>query len=107
MQQCANPLDFMSQLLRTIHLLARPSKVFFAKSQRARPMSASPSLASAPKAAETDIQAEATANATGVTPDSIAKRLSDQISAQHVEIEDMSGTAHIGLHLSSLKGEEH
>ena len=48
--------------------------------------------ASAPKAAETDIQAESAANTTGVTPESIDTTLKDKIGAQYVEIEDMSGT---------------
>ena len=47
---------------------------------------------SAPKAAETDTQAENVANATGVTGESIRKALEQGIGAQHVDIEDMSGT---------------
>ena len=46
---------------------------------------------SAPKAAETDTQAEQMANLTGVTADSIQKKLQEGVQAQHVDIEDMSG----------------
>ena len=47
--------------------------------------------AGAPKAAETDVQAEATANATGVTSESLQSTLKEKVAAQYVEIEDMSG----------------
>ena len=46
---------------------------------------------SAPKAAETDTQAEHVANTTGVSDESIRKALEQGIGAQHVDIEDMSG----------------
>ena len=46
---------------------------------------------SAPKAAETDTQAENVANTTGVTGESIRKALEQGIGAQHVAIEDLSG----------------
>ncbi|KAL9100025.1 MAG: hypothetical protein Q9163_004542 [Psora crenata] len=45
----------------------------------------------APKAAETDTQAQAIANATGVTTESLTKVLQEKLDAQHVDIEDMSG----------------
>lgn len=45
-----------------------------------------------PQAAETDTQAEKVANITGVTGESIKKALETGIGAQHVDIEDMSGT---------------
>ena len=51
----------------------------------------SPLGATAPKAAETDQQAEATANTSGVTSESIEKTLKDKVAAQYVDIEDMSG----------------
>ncbi|MDI1485119.1 MAG: hypothetical protein OHK93_000254 [Ramalina farinacea] len=55
-------------------------------------MSTSPFLASdAPKAAETDAQAETVANTTGVTAGSLQKTLEQKLGAQHVDIEDMSG----------------
>lgn len=55
-------------------------------------MSTSQSLAAdAPKAAETDAQAEAVANTTGVTAGSLHKTLEQKLGAQHVDIEDMSG----------------
>ena len=47
---------------------------------------------SAPKAAETDTQAENVANTSGVTGESIKKALETGVGAQHVDIEDMSGT---------------
>ena len=46
---------------------------------------------SAPKAAETDTQAQNVASTTGVTGDSIKKALETGIGAQHVDVEDMSG----------------
>ena len=46
---------------------------------------------SAPKAAETDSRAEEVASLTGVTAESLQKKLEDGIQAQHVDIEDMSG----------------
>ena len=54
---------------------------------------ASAANASTSKAAETDSQAEAVANSTGVTSKSLQKTLEDKLGAQHVDIEDMSGTA--------------
>ncbi|KAL9629154.1 MAG: hypothetical protein Q9164_007000 [Protoblastenia rupestris] len=55
-------------------------------------MSTNPTLAAdAPKAAETDAQAEAVANTTGVTPESLQKALKEKLAAQHVDIDDMSG----------------
>lgn len=56
-------------------------------------MSASPHLAAdAPKAAETDTQAEAVTNATGVTSEGLQSTLRDKVGAQYVDIEDMSGS---------------
>lgn len=45
----------------------------------------------APKAAETDAQAADAANTSGVTSETLQKRLEEQLGAQHVEIQDMSG----------------
>ncbi|KAG8529323.1 uncharacterized protein KY384_005959 [Bacidia gigantensis] len=54
-------------------------------------MSTSRALSSdAPKAAETDAQAEAVANTSGVTAESLQKSLEERLQAQHVQIEDMS-----------------
>ena len=50
------------------------------------------SAADTPKAAETDSQAETIANTTGVTSKALQKTLEDKLAAQHVDIEDMSGT---------------
>lgn len=46
---------------------------------------------SAPSAAESDTQAEATANTSGITPDSLQKTLTEKLDAKYVDIEDMSG----------------
>lgn len=45
-----------------------------------------------PKAAETDTEAAAVANTSGITTQSISNTLKEKIQAQHVDIEDMSGT---------------
>lgn len=45
----------------------------------------------APSAAETDSQAAAVANTSGITPESLSRTLKEKIEAQHVDIEDMSG----------------
>jgi len=50
-------------------------------------------MSTAPKAAETDTQASAVANTTGVTADSLQATLKEKLGAEHVDIEDMSGTA--------------
>ena len=42
-------------------------------------------------AAETDRQAEAVANTSGVTTESLQKTLTEKLEAKHVDIEDMSG----------------
>ncbi|MCJ1376458.1 hypothetical protein MMC20_007701 [Loxospora ochrophaea] len=41
--------------------------------------------------AETDAQAAAVANLSGITPDSLRNTLTDKLEAQHVQIDDMSG----------------
>jgi len=46
----------------------------------------------APNAVETDAQAADAANTSGVTSETLQKRLEEQLGAQHVDIEDMSGT---------------
>ena len=51
----------------------------------------SSSSGAAPSAAETDTQAAAVANTSGVTPASLQKTLTEKLEAQHVDIEDMSG----------------
>ena len=48
-------------------------------------------MSSAPSAAETDTQAEAVANTSGVTTESLQKTLIEKLEAKHVDIEDMSG----------------
>lgn len=48
-------------------------------------------MSTAPKAAETDTQASAVANTTGVTADSLQATLKEKLGAEHVDIEDMSG----------------
>lgn len=42
-------------------------------------------------AAETDVQAEAVANSSGITPDSLKATLKEKLQASHVDINDMSG----------------
>ena len=46
---------------------------------------------SAPKAAETDTQAESIANTTGITVDSLFRILTEKLEAKHVDVEDISG----------------
>ncbi|MCJ1450679.1 hypothetical protein MMC28_001012 [Mycoblastus sanguinarius] len=48
-------------------------------------------MSSAPSAAETDTQAAAVANTTGITTDSLSKTLTEKLEAKHVAIEDISG----------------
>jgi len=43
-------------------------------------------------AAETDSQAAAAANTSGITPDSISATLKEKLDASHVDINDISGT---------------
>lgn len=43
-------------------------------------------------AAETDTQAAAAANTSGITPDSISATLKEKLDASHVDINDISGT---------------
>ena len=43
-------------------------------------------------AAKTDAEAINVANLTGVTPSSLKTTLTEKFEAQHVEIEDISGT---------------
>lgn len=43
--------------------------------------------------AETDTQAAAAANTSGITPDSISATLKEKLDASHVDINDISGTA--------------
>lgn len=45
-----------------------------------------------PGAAATDTEAAAVANKSGITPQSLSTTLKEKIQAQHVDIEDMSGT---------------
>ena len=47
---------------------------------------------SAPSAAETDTQAEAVANTSGITTESLQKTITEKLEAKHVDIDDMSGT---------------
>lgn len=42
-------------------------------------------------AAETDTQAAATAEAAGITPESLSATLREKMNIQHIDIEDMSG----------------
>ena len=42
-------------------------------------------------AAETDTQADAVANTSGVTIESLQRTLTEKLEAKHVDIEDMSG----------------
>ena len=49
------------------------------------------SSGAAPSAAETDTQATAAANTSGVTTASLQKTLTEKLEAKHVDIEDMSG----------------
>ena len=80
---------FAPHLLR--QHLANSKQIFRPATSRPR-MSTSQSLAAdAPKAAETDEQAETVANTTGVTVGSLQKTLEQKLGAQHVDIEDMSG----------------
>jgi len=44
-------------------------------------------------AAETDTQAAAAANTSGITPASISATLKEKLDASHVDINDISGTA--------------
>ena len=44
-------------------------------------------------AAETDTQAAAAANTSGITPDSISATLKQKLDASHVDINDISGIA--------------
>ena len=46
---------------------------------------------SGPSAAETDTQAEAVANTSGITTESLQKTITEKLEAKHVDIEDMSG----------------
>lgn len=46
---------------------------------------------SAPKAAETDTEAARVQSTTGVTAESLKKKLEEGIGARHVDIQDMSG----------------
>lgn len=48
---------------------------------------------SAPSAAETDTQAQAAANSSGITTDTLQKTLTEKLDAKHVDVEDMSGTS--------------
>lgn len=52
---------------------------------------------SAPKAAETDAQAENAANTTGITTASLQKTLEEKLEAKHVDVEDMSGKIHTSI----------
>lgn len=47
---------------------------------------------STPMAAPTDTQAEAVQSTTGITPESLAQTLREQLEATHVQIEDISGS---------------
>ena len=62
--------------------------------QTTRPTSSSiKSYQRAPMAAETDVQAEAVANTSGVTPESMKATLTEKLQAQFVAIRDESGAA--------------
>ncbi|KAI4109246.1 MAG: hypothetical protein L6R37_000677 [Teloschistes peruensis] len=58
-------------------------------------------------AAETDTQAATTANTSGITASSIQEALKEKLQAEHVDIEDMSGThfSHrfVGVKLEGLR----
>lgn len=43
-------------------------------------------------AAETDAQAENVAKSSGITPTSLQNTLKEKLQAEHVDVEDMSGT---------------
>lgn len=42
--------------------------------------------------ARTDTEAAETQNSTGITPDTLAATLKEKLAAQHVDIQDLSGT---------------
>ena len=48
-------------------------------------------------AAETDTQAAQVANSSGITPASLKTTLTEKLDAQHVDIEDISGTTRLAL----------
>lgn len=54
-------------------------------------------------AARTDTEATAIQNQTGITPDTLRKTLIQELGAEHVEIEDMSGMSHIAPMFSVLR----
>ena len=56
-----------------------------------RPSSTLYANMSAPSAAETDSQAEAVANTSGITTESLQKTIVEKLNAKHVDIDDMSG----------------
>ena len=68
--------------------------------QRLTMSTSSPMATEVPKAAETDAQADAVTNATGVTAEGLQSTLRDKVGAQHVDIEDMSGACHSCLSTS-------
>lgn len=50
-----------------------------------------------PSAAETDTQAQAVANASGVTTSSLQKTLTEKLNATHVDVEDLSGSSELSI----------
>ncbi len=50
-------------------------------------------------AAETDVQAENVAKSSGITPTSLQDTLKEKLQAEHVDVEDMSGTSDLQFSL--------
>lgn len=48
-------------------------------------------MSAPPSAAETDSQAAAVANTSGITTESLQRTITEKLEAEHVDIEDMSG----------------
>lgn len=53
--------------------------------------------------ARTDVEAEQTQAATGVTPDTLGATLKSKLDASHVDIADLSGTASQPLHVTKSR----
>lgn len=69
----------------------RPSHIFLRNSTAFRQLR--PRFAGTMSAAETDTQAAETANTSGITTESLTKVLKEKLSAEHVQIDDMSGAS--------------
>jgi len=87
-----HPPMHMQRLINPSRLRAAPSIRLLPFAPQSRRYASMDGPAPAAGAAATDTEAAAVANKSGITPQSLSTTLKEKIQAQHVDIEDMSGT---------------